>query len=128
MTQKESDDLNQWNQDNTGVYAEGATFGSDGQFSGKVHGTEEIIPRATTSKGAGPISQALAELYAMRSGSSVVQSSSNQPVVIHIAELMHVDKIDANTDICDIVSKVRGGLEHLNMRSIGYQRGGSCGR
>jgi hypothetical protein len=40
----------------------------------------------------------------------------------------HINKVEKEADTDHLVSKARSELERLNMRSIGYLRGGALGR
>jgi hypothetical protein len=94
-------------------YAVGVTFKKDGLFAGRVHAPEEIIPRATAQRGAGPIARALDTLYGVTSSGRA--SSGSQKTEIHIHE--HNDfsgmKVSSAVDVDklmrDIERKIRSG-------------------
>lgn len=105
----DSDQKEHW----TPQYAVGATFKKDGLFAGRVHAPEEIIPRATAQRGAGPIARALDTLYGVTSSGRA--SSGSQKTEIHIHE--HNDfsgmKVSSAVDVDklmrDIERKIRSG-------------------
>jgi hypothetical protein len=107
-------------------HAAGATFSRGGLFFGRVHAPEEIIPQATAQRGPGPIARALDELTA---GSGM--GGSGSPITINLGGIT-VQRMDSETDIRALADKLmfvmRGDLENLMRRNIGYRRGGSLGR
>lgn len=108
-------------------YAVGAEFKRDGRFEGDVHATEEIMPKAITQRGPGPIAQVLADLYGNR---QMAPEGNMAAPIIHIE--IKVAQMSGDTDIeklaNQVLTKSRDALLSLHGRHSGYLQGGSAYR
>ena len=101
-------------------YASGATFTRGGLFAGKVHSPEEIIPQAIASKGAGPISRALAVLDSVMSGqpSAAVGASSVGDIHIHNSNDFSGMKVSGNVDIQKLMAQIDKRIDSRSVEAV----------
>ena len=111
------------NQTTTPKYASGATFISGGMFRGEVHPTEEIIPQATTQRGAGPISRMLAIINEVSPSSGTGQGDKRDAVYAPNYVNIHIDRIEKDVDVDKLLFRIRDELDSHATRTIGYLRG-----
>jgi len=110
-------------------HAEGVTFKSDGLYTGLFHGPEETLSRATTVKGPGIITRAMAALdVATKSFSGNKGSVGNTE--IHIQNDNRFDfagaKMDSSFDIrgflMEVDKRIEAGSKKAVERAIGQGR------
>jgi hypothetical protein len=105
-----------------GNYATGATVKLSGLA--KIHAGEEVVPAAQTERGPGAIARTIENLTSF----SVGGSPSVRLGDVHV----HVARMETDMDVQALADKLmfvmRGDLENLMRRNIGYRRGGSLGR
>jgi len=109
-------------------YASGFTVQSPGRFTGNLHGKEELLNQAQVSKGPGPISKVLAELYDFKGQSNGDQSNQSQQYAPAPITVNFYNSISRDVDVDSFMFKARGELERLTTRNGGYRRGGAVGR
>jgi hypothetical protein len=105
-----------------GNYATGATVKLSGLA--RIHAGEEVVPAAQTERGPGAIARTIENLTSF----SVGGSPSVRLGDVHV----HVARMETDMDVRALADKLmfvmRGDLENLMRRNIGYRRGGSLGR
>jgi hypothetical protein len=104
-------------------YASGFTVQNPGKFTGNLHGKEELLNQAQVSKGPGPISKVLADLYDFKGQSNPSQQYAPAPITVNF-----YNSISRDVDVDSFLFKARGELERLTTRNGGYRRGGAVGR
>jgi hypothetical protein len=113
---------------NLQTHAVGATFKSTGVYTGKFHEREEVIPQALATKGPGPISRAMADLYDLdNAGSGSRNLRSGGEIHVHIHNDPKFDfagaRFDASFDVDAFLKKATDQMKDVAVKAVKDQIG-----
>jgi hypothetical protein len=105
-------------------HASGVTFTKTGIYTGKFHGPEETLPRATTIKGPGIIARAL-EALDMGAKSSRPSESSSSKTEIHIHNTNDFSglKVSNDYDLEKLFRQIDKRIESVSVEAVKKQLG-----
>jgi len=96
-------------------HASGLTFKRTGIYTGKFHGPEEVLPRATTVQGPGIIAKAMAALDARASTSG---SGGKVDVHVHNANDFSNMKVASGVDVDALLKKIDRRIETGSVEAV----------